>query len=48
MPTTAQSTAIQVRGATRSPKNAQPINATAAGMAAMVTPAETASVRLTP
>jgi len=48
MPATAQTTASQVRGATRSRRNAQPISATAAGMAAMVTPADTASVRLTP
>ncbi|MNV99985.1 hypothetical protein D3C71_1954220 [compost metagenome] len=48
MPTTAQPTATQVRGATFSRRKAQLITATAAGMLAMVTPAVTALVRLTP
>ncbi|MNV84558.1 hypothetical protein D3C71_1784380 [compost metagenome] len=47
-PPTAHTTAAHVRGATRSRRNAQPITATAAGIDAMVTPADTASVRLTP
>ena len=41
-------TAAHVRGGTRSRRNAQLITATAAGMAAIVTPADTALVRLTP
>jgi len=48
MPATAQATATQVRRATRSRRTTQLITATAAGMAAMVTPADKALVRLTP
>ena len=48
MPSTAQATASQVRGATRSRRNSQLMTATQAGMEAMMTPAEVALVRLTP
>ena len=48
MPTTAHATPAHTRGATRSRKNSQLSTATAAGMAARMTPAETALVSLTP
>ena len=47
-PTTAQLTAAQVLRPMRSPKNAQLIKATAAGIVAITTPAVTAPVMLTP
>lgn len=48
MPATAQATALHVRMVTCSRKKNHPITATAAGMAAKVTPAEAALVRATP
>ncbi len=48
MPTTAHATPAHTRGATRSRRNVQLSTATAAGMAAMMTPADTALVSLTP
>ena len=48
MPSTAQTTAIQVRVAIFSRRNSQLMTATQAGMEAMITPAEVALVRLTP
>src|SRR4051812_101566 len=48
MPAAAQTTAPHTRGATRSRRNAQLISATTAGIDAMITPADTALVMLTP
>ena len=47
-PTTAHPTAAQMRTPMRSPRNAQLITATAAGIVAITTPAATALVMLTP
>ena len=48
MPTTPQATAAQTRSPIFSRRNTQLRQATVAGMHAMITPAETALVRLTP